>query len=130
MTRLDEIRKRAEAATSGPWTADLDMFDMNEGIVACVTDEGVNLLATIATGKLIQVAEPWTEELTRLRDEQWRSARDGQELRDAAFIAHAREDVPYLLGEVERLQALLQRAGICEHCAAAFIDPLASRNRP
>lgn len=66
---IREIRKRAEAATPGPWSA-------NGGDVrAAVYADG-------RTARIIYGGMPY----------------------DAEFIAHAREDVPALLAEVERLR--------------------------
>lgn len=105
---LSAARALCDAATSGPWTSDLDMFDENEGIVACVMDGEISTIIKIATDLRIPNSNPWTAEDSRRRDAAWELAREGQEVRDAAFIAASRTLVPKLLDEVTRLRALLQ----------------------
>ncbi|MGN7387780.1 hypothetical protein [Sporosarcina sp. SAFN-015] len=68
---LEAIRKRAEAATVGPWK-----YNDQHGYLAPVTPQ--REICAI------------TNEITRYYD--------------AEFIAHAREDIPALLAEVERLR--------------------------
>jgi hypothetical protein len=101
-------RELCDAATSGPWTSDLDMFDEDEGIVACVMDGEISTIIKIETDLRVPNSDPWTAEDSRRRDAAWKLAREGQEIRDAAFIAASRTLVPKLLDEVERLRALLQ----------------------
>lgn len=89
MTSLDveAIRARCEAATPGPWfAATSNRRKDGIGVVGRLADRG--------TGKAIAVfaGEPRS-----------RNA-------DAEFTAAAREDVPALLAEVERLQALVEQA--------------------
>lgn len=75
---LDAIKARAEAATEGPWEAHaLDGFEWSVDRIGDNDDDSGNEVATVwVTGA------------------------------DAAFIAHARTDVPMLLAELERLRAL------------------------
>lgn len=70
--RLDEIEKRAEKATKGPWTP---------------TQTGI-----------VQTAHT-----TR---DVWHIPYAAE---DISFIAHAREDIPWLVAEVKRLQAELNK---------------------
>lgn len=67
--QLDEIEKRANAATEGPWADEGSLIEGRDRVVA-----GAYTLSAAAT--------------------------------DAAFIAHAREDIPTLLAEVRRFRAL------------------------
>ncbi|MCX5253572.1 hypothetical protein OOK27_05215 [Streptomyces canus] len=97
---LDEIAARAEAATRGPW----GFYD------------GDNYAEVAAD---MQVTSPgscnYRERVARLEDEDYwdDQEHDGddeerapeQMAANAAFIAHAREDVPALLAEVRRLRA-------------------------
>ena len=76
MDKLDEIRARCEAATPGPWAEKTNCHPQCNG-------------------------EPWG----------WISGANGNITwggnagrTDAAFIAHAREDIPYLLAEIKRIQ--------------------------
>lgn len=75
--QLEAIRKRAEAATSGPWR-----YNAQYGYLAPVTPQ--RQIATIAN------------EITRGYD--------------AEFITEAREDIPALLAEVERLRGVINKA--------------------
>jgi hypothetical protein len=87
---LDEIKKRCEAATPGPWRW---------------ADWG----AIFGTRE----KEMFTLESSPLRSWWWSACvlsceQEPDEPADKAFIAHAREDVPALVAEVERLQKLLE----------------------
>ncbi|WP_239934219.1 hypothetical protein [Streptomyces sp. CBG31] len=79
---LAEIAARAEAATAGPWCTDG---------------------AEIYQGDEYAWDAFWVGETCRADEA------DGGTV-DAAFIAHARTDVPALLAEVERLRAALSSA--------------------
>lgn len=73
---LDAIRQRADAATPGPW--------------------GVEQYGTTLAVHAYQVSDA----VAMIGDEDHPPAGS-----DAEFIAHAREDVPALLAEVDRLTA-------------------------
>lgn len=75
---LDAIRERAEKATPGPWWLGGNDVDGPD------TGYGELRVATISN-----------------------TARREQKA-NAEFIAHAREDIPRLLAEIERLQAELK----------------------
>lgn len=77
--KLNEIKERAEKATSGPWLA---------------LYEGTN--AEIYSTKT-------AEDICEI------TAKDEYHAEDAEFISNAREDVPALVAEVERLQAQLEK---------------------
>ena len=104
--QLKQIHERVEAATHGPWTAELDQFSVEEGIVASITDPDITMLVKIDTGLRIEGPNDgsWTAADSNRRDAQWRLARTQQEIKDATFIAAARTDVPALLAEVARLR--------------------------
>lgn len=76
---IDAIRARAEAATLGPW------FQGREGH------------RYESERDVYSHREPEVNESHDIASSVWSSA-------DAEFIAHAREDVPALLDEVERLR--------------------------
>lgn len=80
MDRLSEIRARCDAATPGPW--DIGGIRKN----------------------LIQTANAPFCEVCTVRGGSSFQEIDGQQKSNAAFIAHAREDIPYLLSEIERLK--------------------------
>lgn len=91
---LEAIKKRAEAATPGPWDASEDS-DRSYKLDA---PKDAQYWVTIASGNTLVVS--W-----------WQQYADDSgtvlKLADAAFIAAARTDVPRLLAEVERLRALV-----------------------
>jgi hypothetical protein len=78
--QLEEIRKRCDAATQGPWKTDRPIC--HHGIIAVQTQR--NLIDWICH---MQVSN------------------QPNYTNDAAFIAHAREDIPVLLDMIESLQA-------------------------
>lgn len=90
--RIAEIRGREKAATPGPWRAKCEILEADEcgNATAAMTyvstnDKGICILYG-------------------------RGHDDTNAQEDAAFIAHAREDIPALLDEVERLRADLKKA--------------------
>jgi hypothetical protein len=86
---LEVIRKRAEAATPGPWYWE----KLNEGDSEWDT-EMPSLVSSIDEGVMHfgDCEEYYPTEGSPPTDE------------DAEFIAHAREDIPKLLAEIERLR--------------------------
>lgn len=82
--RLEEIRKRVEAATKGPWQCDevpgYKIYDQSGHIVH-------------NTGPHHDLSHGMTFCC-----------------RNASFIAHAREDVPFLLAEIEKRDEVLKEA--------------------
>ncbi len=84
-TYLKGIRKRCEAATPGPWTSFIEGRDHTSGD------------SSIRRG----VEGAWQEDLYL----------SGATDADHDFIAHARQDVPLLLDEIERLRNLLKNNG-------------------
>ena len=88
--RLNEIQNRLNVATKGPWSHDLIEFrtHMSNAVRAPQADElGTELVVIAHTGYGF-----------------------GSPHRNASFIAHAREDIPALLAEVERLRGKLADA--------------------
>jgi hypothetical protein len=79
---LDQVKKRAEAATPGPWKAYLEKRDQLSGE------------SFIARGK------------NRSADDLYLA---GATDADIEFIAHAREDISQLLEEIERLKQKLNQ---------------------
>jgi hypothetical protein len=77
---LEAIRKRAEAATEGPWYSEDNSVVYSEKVVDRKYGEPVEVADTSC----------------------------GPDIGNAEFIAHAREDVPKLLAEVERLRDALE----------------------
>jgi hypothetical protein len=94
--RLVEIRERCEAATPGPWAADGDrVFPVGWPAVAtCHWQFGS--VGGPAGHPMLKDHPDWGGGLWNARA-------------NADFIAAAREDVPYLLTEVERLRADVAR---------------------
>lgn len=84
--RLREIEERANAATEGPW---LDYDNVHGAHIVRTTDAHGGL--NVAAVDLAHAVESFHE----------RNA-------NTAFIAHAREDIPWLLAEVAALQERLR----------------------
>lgn len=79
--QLDAIKERIAKATPGEWSTEL-CYDRLIGTYLLLTDKGELVLSTY----------------------------DNPTKQDAKFIAHARQDVPALVAEVERLQQFEQKA--------------------
>ncbi len=94
MSQIDEIRARRGVITPGPW---VKWQDHNEVFAGPVVE---NNSGTIA-GHRAQIADCDTDWGDWDEDEQ----PEGSPAANAEFIAHAPDDIDYLLAEVERLQA-------------------------
>lgn len=98
--RLAEIRERAAAATPGPWGT----YDDGTGrydIAAELQDTGHGFTCRRQVAQTVD--EPIDNDPAH-RD--WDADEDDDQIfADAEFIAHAREDLPALLAEVERLRS-------------------------
>ena len=81
---LEKIRARAEAATPGPW-----------GFTPAPNSKFITSIYSDALGG------PDKGDLAFANIGEW-----GQQNSDAEFIAHARQDIPALIAEVERLREL------------------------
>jgi hypothetical protein len=98
--RLKEIQKRTEKATEGPWKA----------------GEGFYNRAVLAIGKTDTYDGPvWSSifraDLIEAQDAEGRKwYTTGSIYENVDFIAHARQDIPDLLAEIDRLKAELNGA--------------------
>jgi hypothetical protein len=108
--RLAEIRERVEAATAGPWRHGTNPR-FEDG-----PDWSWGATGTVATH----------ESFGRPLETRVLSAEDPPENEaDLDFIAHAREDVPYLLALVESYAPLVAAARtVIEHARALAWNPL------
>lgn len=107
MTRLDEIRARCEKATPGPWEEQVMFHSEEPGHSAA----GPHCVPDLSNEDVDEL------EADELAEEQAQA--------DAAFIAAARSDVPWLVSEVERLRAgLMLVASIVESSEADDADVL------
>jgi hypothetical protein len=84
MTDLAEIRARCEAATPGPWESVQDYYDGPWYMLYEQRCAGDNKTSDLFDGRSHYLIDAPN---------------------NAAFAAHAREDIPALLAEVERLRA-------------------------
>lgn len=91
MSRLDEIKARADAATPGPWLLDGPWWTDDGG------PEPTALPCVVDASRALVVFPPDATDVGMKRPED-RAA-------NMAFIAAAREDVPWLLALVESLTA-------------------------
>lgn len=110
---LDEIQKRADAATPGPWRWGCwNTFFLSsepDDMRARNTLEHDPALPQDSAG--VQTPEQRGRRVLSVED-------DGPSLEDRMFIAHAREDIPALIAEIRRLQPVCylcggDRARIC-----------------
>lgn len=112
--RLREIEERVSKATPGPWYAHNpdDDYSANVFLVA-ITPEEPNPWwdGPSESQKVVAITLTQFPRLASVADGRWEE--------NAGFIAHAREDVPWLLSllrereeENRRLRALLERARI------------------
>ncbi len=90
LARMREMRKRVEAATHGPWE--------KGGPHPCVS-----VIVCVDGGSTHpETAEPPTyEPIAMVDNDRWAVAPRPQALADAAFIAHAHDDIPALLDFVD-----------------------------
>lgn len=77
---LDEVLRRCEAATPGPWISFVEGRDHTSG-----------------DSVIVRGPEGSEEDIYVI----------GGTVADQDFIAHARQDIPFLLKEIERLRCLL-----------------------
>jgi len=82
---LMEVKKRVDAATPGPWTSFIEGRDHLGG------DSFIRLSMNDSIDDLYL---------------------HGGSIADQDFIAHARQDIPLLLGEIERMRKLLISNGV------------------
>lgn len=95
MGRLEDIKERTENATPGPWEV------KEESIL----DSGLTL-----TEKWVH-APAWMRLVVRAASNYPAVTHRGeQDFADMTFIAQARDDIPWLLDEIERLRAALEHA--------------------
>jgi hypothetical protein len=83
--RIENIRARCEATRSGPWTAIIEGRDQTSG------------------SSFIMIGE------NQKREEDLYLTGDDRPvpIPDYDFIANARQDIPFLLAEIDRLKSLL-----------------------
>ena len=85
--RLDEIRKRLGAATPGPWHIERMKHSLKHSEIWLQPED----------------EHAWSLDCNTYQP-------NSKDEANAQLIAHAPEDIAYLLAEVERLQADLQKA--------------------
>jgi len=96
---LRTIEERAEAATPGPWHVRFLDDDHAANLVAVATAPDAVAAGDLVAATLIQFPNRYVD------------VADGRWDENAAFIAHARQDIPVLLAEIRRLRAeLVSRA--------------------
>ncbi|MFG3311810.1 hypothetical protein ACGF0C_07600 [Streptomyces albidoflavus] len=112
---LAEIAARAEAATAGPW----GFYDGDNyaDVAADLKMTGRGSYSCRQQVARLEDESYWRQQVARLEDESYwedpahedddEEPASEQMAADAAFIAHAREDVPALVAEVKRLRAEL-----------------------
>lgn len=129
---LDVLEQALAGMTTGPFAAELDVFDAADGVVATVSDKGTRMLAILGTDFAVSTEAEWEADPKAARaksDAAYVAARAGQELRDARGIAVAVNALPGLIAEVRRLRAALGEAADaaaegngCECCGGYSIE--------
>ena len=109
---LDAIKARAEAATPGPWNADV----AQRGDCVVWGPNGRFVLNAQAEPHWVEFPEGWPTK---------RSVAFDADRRDVEFIAHAREDVPALVAEVERLRGDVAESDDLWQTQARILDEVA-----
>ena len=92
MTRLDDIKARLAAACPGPWTGMTIRRALDGNCLAIVREHAKGEHATAGGGKVTVAATL----IPQYGDSE-----------TAVMLLHSREDLEYLVAEVERLRALL-----------------------
>ena len=96
---LKKIEERAAAASKGPWHSTLSpLDDVNLYACVCEDESSENVILAVDTG----------EEVSNFKSE--RRALSSQERKNADFVAHARQDIPQLLSEIQSLRSSLKSA--------------------
>lgn len=98
---LDTIEARVNAATEGPWEAEVgEGIEVNAGTARTVWNDA---------GDVGTPAKSWrsTDRILEVSDAEYDLPDEDYEIvaANAEFIAHARTDVPALIAEVRRLRA-------------------------
>lgn len=89
MTRFDEIKDRVKAATGGPWILHFRADEKTKTQYSwSIWDEEGNKFILDMERKQQPPSDEWVERRTL----------------DFNFIAHARQDIPDLIAEIERLR--------------------------
>jgi len=107
MTRIDDIRRRVEAATPGPWEA--------------------------SVGRTVKVHLPGAPGSAIAECRKHENAYWGMNFpagSNAEFIAHAREDVPWLLGQFEMPVPMILWCPECHEQHVDAPDPASDWHNP
>ncbi len=113
MDRIEEIRTRAEKASRGPWSACHD-GECRCKQVWCANDHPV---AIVSCGKTGDDYPEIKDGKAVMKQETYWDIAEETGVDNASFMAHAREDIPYLLTALaekdKRIEELEKRY---EHC--------------
>lgn len=104
---LDAIRARANAASPGPWQ--LDSLGWSQADTVCRSGGRQYWVAPVGYGDGDAIAglSFSTCQCGDGECPEWGDIPEAQYCVDAEFIAHSREDVPALLGEIDMLDRLV-----------------------
>jgi hypothetical protein len=108
---LQAIKARAEAATPGPWKVETGSYTGWDWLIGSSGFDGKNYSVHLTTDS-IHASQLYGDAST-----------------DAAFIAAAREAVPELVAEIERLRAALEEINN-QHPAVYFKDLVEAEDMP
>ena len=115
VSREQEIRERVAKATKGPW------FDAYCGIFSKpLVDEYNRLESALPEDASDSAYDELPSTFVAHLPAAYGDTPSPQGAADGAFISHAREDIPFLLEEVDRLRAVAHAAKIW----AAVVGPV------
>lgn len=97
--QLNAIKQRAENATPGPWLVAPEKC----------SPEGQGVYESDGFGCICEVGDPYPRGNNRPQE-------------NMVFIANAREDVPALVAEVERLREVLKGAAVVSNQAKGLVE--------
>ena len=110
-TRISGIKAREKAATPGPWfwNSYCDIFskplsDAMEASERGLTDEQLDALDALPRTKQLEI-EPTVCSVPNANGDATRGKR---QVADSIFIEHAREDIPYLLAQLEAKEKTIE----------------------
>lgn len=112
-TRIEEIRDRLQKGTPGPWRVYREENPLNELGKKTFPDGATQVQVSIHTSwEHGQLGGPAPVVCTQISPYFEKAVTIHIRDNDAEFIAHSKDDVKFLLGEIERMKALMLEISI------------------
>ena len=106
MPTINEIKERESKATKGPWTWDTH-------IDVCGNGAKKKIARLRSETEFYERRFNFDVKKVIIDQESWYVL---PEEKDSEFIAHSREDIPYLLKKIEKIQTILEQGNHCHSC--------------